>query len=483
MFGDMSKQRSWCKSVENMKKMLTAVVVVASVIAQAEDSLETEMWQDAIDRAATIGGGRVTIPSGRHVVGELFLKSNVELYLSEGSELVGSGDFADYPLQNTIGTQSQKDLNGWCALIFAANATNVAITGRGIIDGRGYLQAVNARLGGEKYDLDGRSRNILFVSCNGVSVRDVTLRNPAMWTQHYFDCEHVNIENVKVFARANHNNDGLDVDSCRHVIIRGCNIDSTDDALVFKTTSLNPCEDVLVENCRLSSQATALKFGTESYGDFRRFKIRNLTILPSRIVSDFEHPCHLTNGISAIEISTVDGGLIEDIDIYDVSAMGSEAAFFLRVGARCRPLRPNGRRLIPGKMRHVRIANLTAKCIGNFGSSVTAYEMGRITDVQLENISIETRGGISAGDYLADDEFDDQADGYPSPFSFGNLPARGLYFRNAGEVSVKQCEFKSIMIDARPERLSSWSAVGGSSTTQRKAGHQGEIQNRVPCVY
>lgn len=436
-----------------MDRTILSVVAAAFAAVVWAQEPETARWQAAIDAANARGGGVVNVPAGRHLVGQLELKSNVELHLEDGCELVGTGVFADYPLKPGTATPSQKDVNGWCALLFAANATNIAVTGRGTVDGRGDLQPARTRFPEKVHDLDGRARNILFASCRGVTVRDVTLRNPAMWNQHYFDCEDVTIENVRVFARVNYNNDGLDIDSCRRVTVRGCDIDSTDDAIVFKTTSPHPCEDVLVENCRLSSQATALKFGTESLGDFRRFRIRNLTVRPSGIQTPFVHPCHITNGIAAVEVSTVDGALIEDVDIDGIDATGSCAAFFVRVGKRCRPLRPGGEGLAPGRLRRVRIANLTARDMGDYGASVSSYEEGRIAGVTLENIRIEAKGGVRACDYVPESKFNDRATGYPSPHGFGHLPAKGLFRRFASDVTVRDFSFSSKLPDVRPERL------------------------------
>ena len=436
-----------------MDRTILSVVAAAFAAVVWAQEPETARWQAAIDAANARGGGVVNVPAGRHLVGQLELKSNVELHLEDGCELVGTGVFADYPLKPGTATPSQKDVNGWCALLFAANATNIAVTGRGTVDGRGDLQPARTRFPEKVHDLDGRARNILFASCRGVTVRDVTLRNPAMWNQHYFDCEDVTIENVRVFARVNYNNDGLDIDSCRRVTVRGCDIDSTDDAIVFKTTSPHPCEDVLVENCRLSSQATALKFGTESLGDFRRFRIRNLTVRPSAIPTPWTHPGFVTNGIAAVEVSTVDGGDVEDIDIDGVDAVGCASAVFLRVGNRARPMRPGGKGLPPGFMRRVRVANVKAREIGNLGSSVSTFEEGRITGVTLENIDIETVGGIAEGDYRTLETFRDKIATFPSPLHLGKLPAKGIFQRNAKDVTLKGFRFSSLAPDVRPERL------------------------------
>lgn len=443
----------------NMKRAFSSFLcVVLAVSAPLAPAMATQLpftvsLNREIAAVSAAGGGRVTVPAGRYESGLIELRSNVELHLPVGCEIVGSEDFDAYPLMPGGPTPSQKDVNGWTALVFASGATNIALTGFGTIDGRGGAQKAKSRFGGKGYDTDGRARNILFVSCRGVTVRDVTLRSPAMWNQHYFDCEDVLIEGVRVFARVNYNNDGLDIDSCRRVTVRNCAIDSSDDAIVFKTTSRAPCEDILVENCMLSSQATALKFGTESVGSFRRFRIRNLTIRPSAVPTPWTHPGFVTNGIAAVEVSTVDGGDVEDVDIDGIDAVGCASAIFLRVGNRGRPMRLGEKGLPPGFMRRVRIANVKARGIGNLGSSVSTFEEGRISGVRLENISIETVGGIRDGDYLGEAKFKDKVSGFPSPLHLGKLPAKGLFQRNAKDVEVVGFAFSSQFPDVRPERM------------------------------
>ena len=107
----------------------------------------------------------------------------------------------------------------------------------------------------------------------------------------------------------------------------------------------------------------------------------------------------------------------------------------------------------PGRLRRVRIANLTARDIGDYGASVSSYEEGRIAGVTLENIRIEAKGGVRACDYVPESKFNDKATGYPSPHGFGRLPAKGLFQRFASGVTVRNFSFSSKLPDVRPERL------------------------------
>ena len=75
-------------------------------------------------------------------------------------------------------------------------------------------------------DANGRPRNVLFISCRGVRVSGVHLRNAAMWNQHYLDCEDVMVDNIRVYNHCNGNNDGIDIDGCRRFILSNSIIDS-----------------------------------------------------------------------------------------------------------------------------------------------------------------------------------------------------------------------------------------------------------------
>jgi polygalacturonase len=118
--------------------------------------------------------------------------------------------------------------------------------------------------------------------CRNVLVRNINLRNSAMWMQHYLACEDLTVSGIKVFNHANQNNDMIDIDGCRNVIISDCYGDTDDDALTFKSTSPYTCENITVTNCILSSHCNAIKCGTESTGGFKNITISNCVIFAGR---------------------------------------------------------------------------------------------------------------------------------------------------------------------------------------------------------
>lgn len=133
---------------------LAAVAFLALAAAKAEGKPaadETAQWQRAIDAAAAHGGGRVTIPAGRHLVGQLDLRSNVEIHLAEGAVLEGLPGLEHYRIVELPFSEGT-----WSAILFAQNVTNVAITGKGEIFGNGMAWKVPERFGNNQEGLRAR---------------------------------------------------------------------------------------------------------------------------------------------------------------------------------------------------------------------------------------------------------------------------------------------------------------------------------------
>ncbi|MEW6235358.1 MAG: glycosyl hydrolase family 28 protein, partial [Candidatus Omnitrophota bacterium] len=232
-------------------------------------TLNTQAIQSAIDDAAQAGGGVVLIPAGSFLTGAIFMKSRLTLHLQSGAALLGSKDIVDYA--TTIPQiRSYTDNYVKQSLIYGENLEDIAITGRGTIDGQG------AAFRWKEYK--NRPYIIRFISCRHVLIEDIFLKNSPMWMQHYLACEDVTVRGIRVVNHSTYNNDGIDIDSCRNVRISDCSFDSDDDALCLKSTTGRPCEDIAITNCVLSSHCNAFKMGTESNGGFTDIAVSNLSI-------------------------------------------------------------------------------------------------------------------------------------------------------------------------------------------------------------
>ncbi|MEM7036717.1 MAG: glycosyl hydrolase family 28 protein, partial [Bacteroidota bacterium] len=242
-------------------------------------TLNTEAVQAAVDQAHADGGGRVIIPKGRFLSGGVILKSGVELHLLKGGVLLGSTDPEDYV-----------KLNRWKALVLADSAENIAITGKGILDGQGAELALNIdslfyigkidsvqyrlRLRRPKYYL--RPQIIEFMRCTNVRVTGVTLQNAACWVQTYELCKNVVVDNIRVESDTYWNNDGIDISDCKNVRITNSYFNSADDGICLKSyhglsythPEIKMCDSIYIANCTVRSSASAVKLGSASFGGF-----------------------------------------------------------------------------------------------------------------------------------------------------------------------------------------------------------------------
>lgn len=404
--------------------------------------VQTPAIQRAIDACAAAGGGTVLFPGGDWLSGTLYLKSHVTLHLSAGATLWGSTEIKDYP-ENIPDYAFYGDTWVRQSLIYAEGQENVAIEGRGTIDGQGSFFLATTNKKPDRYR--NRPYVLWFIQCTDVRVSDVHLQNSAMWMQHYLACDRVRIQGITVFNHANKNNDMIDIDGCRDVIISDCIGDTDDDALTFKSTSPRVNENITVTNCIFSSHVNAIKFGTETTGGFRNVNISNCIIRPSRQESVIYGT---PKGISGLTLEMVDGGIMENVNISNIQIDGVEVPLFLRLGNRARKYTAEAAEPPVGVMRNIRLSNITATNAGPTGCSITGMEGYPIENVELSNIHLEFAGGGTEAD--ARRAIPDQEKLYPEAVMYGRLNAYGLYLRHVKEATLNNLHFDFDSADLRP---------------------------------
>jgi polygalacturonase len=395
----------------------------------------TQAIQKAIDRCADRGGGTVYFPPGVWLSGTLTLRSHVTLEIEAGGCLLGSANPADFPEQPAK-LRSYTDHYVRQSLIRGEDLEQVAIRGRGTIDGQG------AKFRWKEYK--NRPYVIRLVNCRDVLVEGITLRDAPMWMQHYLACERVRIHGIAVHDMATYNNDGLDLDGCRDAVVSDCTILSLDDALCLKSTSDRACENVAITNCVLSSHCNALKMGTESVGGFRNITITNCAI------SSPPHAKPLagdSRGISGIALELVDGGTLEGVTVSNVTIDGVNTPIFLRLGNRARPIAADMPRPGMGTFRNVILSNIVATRTGRIGCSITGVPGHPIENVCLSNVQLNFEGGGSkkeAAKPVAEHEAR-----YPEASMFGALPAYGFYCRHVVGLKLRDVQLRTLQPDLR----------------------------------
>ncbi len=389
------------------------------------EALDTASIQKAIDACAEAGGGTVRLSAGIFRSGTIRLRSNVSLCLDAGATLLASRDIDDYPsITPEIPYYYQPRFTK--SLIYAEHAENIALVGRGVIDGQG--KHFPARPGDDAM----RPYIVRFSECRNIRVRDLTFLDSARWLSHYLACENVVIDGITIRSMIRENRDGIDIDSSSDVRISNCHIESGDDAIVLKATAARPCRRVTVTNCVLSSTASALKLGTESIGGFEDILFTNCTIYD-------------TKG-DAVAVEEVDGGMCRRVNISNITMNNVAVAIFVRLGNRGRQLpdRPSG----VGTLGDVTISNITATNVGPLGCSITGIPGHPVQNVTLDNIRIRFQGGGATGPTALD--VPEKTDAYPKGSMFGPLPAYGLYCRHVRNLSLSRLDFGFDEEDRRP---------------------------------
>jgi polygalacturonase len=239
---------------------------------------DTVAIQGAIDAAARSGGGTVLIPVGRYVTGSLLLRDNVTLHLDAGALLLGSESPADYPIVSMRWEGLTRPTHA--PLITGVGLRNIAVTGRGAIDGRGAIWWQRHR---EKTLDAPRPRLIAFSDCSNVLVDGVSLTNSPSWTLNPVRCDNVTVDKVTISNPPDSpNTDGINPDSCRNVHISNCHVDVGDDCVALKSgietepAALRPpCENVTITNCTMVHGHGGVVIGSEMSGGVRNVVIDN----------------------------------------------------------------------------------------------------------------------------------------------------------------------------------------------------------------
>jgi polygalacturonase len=367
-------------------------------------TLCTTSIQEAIDACSRAGGGTVYLPPGTFLSGTVYFKTGVTLRLAAGCTLLGSTDLKDYP-PTVQAFRSYTDNYTDKSLIYGENVEHIAITGEGTIDGQG------ASFEGP-YKV--RPYMIRFIQCRNVTVKDVTIKDSPMWVQHYLACDDVRITGITVRSLVNHNNDGIDIDSCRRVVISDCNINSGDDAIVLKSTSAQVCRDVAVSNCILSSRCNALKMGTESNGGFQNIVITGCSVYDTRL--------------AGVALEIVDGGIMDCVVVSNIAMNKVGAPIFMRLGNRARSFKTNMETPGIGVMRNITISNIEATGANPMGCAISGLPEAAIENVTLSNVRLSFEGGGTKAE--AERQIPEKAADYPEYSMFGRLSAYGLYCRH-----------------------------------------------------
>ena len=369
-----------------------------------------EEINQAIITCSLNGGGTVVIPRGTFYTGPITLKSHVNFHVEEGAVLKFSTDQSLY-FPGVITRWEGLDCYNARPLIYAYGETNIAITGKGTIDGQGSNETWWPMCGAPRYGWKegmvaqrngGRERLLMYgetstpiykrvmkpedglrpqlinlYSCNTVLIEDVTLLNSPFWVIHPLFCESLIVRGVKVFNRGP-NGDGCDPESCKNVLIENCTFGTGDDCIAIKSgrnadgRKWNvPSENIIVRNCFMKKGHGGVVIGSEISGGYRNLYVENCKMDSPDL-----------DRVIRIKTSSCRGGIIENVFVRNVT-VGQCREAVLRINLQYEN-KENCDRSFPPIVRNVHLKNVTCE-----KSKLGVLIIGLDDDEHVSNISVE----------------------------------------------------------------------------------------------
>lgn len=308
----------------------------------------------AIAACHAAGGGRIVIPAGTVLTGPIRLHSRMALHVPKGSRLKFIPEPARY-LPPVHTRWEGVELMGYQPLIHAVDASDIAITGGGILDGSADDETWWPWKGGGRHrnapasETQARDRERLFAMaeagvpvssrvfgegsrlrpsffqpyrCNNVLVEDVTVTASPFWLLHPVECTSVTFRGVTCSSHG-HNNDGIDPESCVDVLIDRCTFDTGDDCIAIKAGRnadgrrlAKPCENIVIRHCHMADGHAGIAIGSEMTGGVKGVYVHDCTM---------DSP-NLTRAL-VIKTNSYRGGRVEDIHLTRIRAGTIDKAF------------------------------------------------------------------------------------------------------------------------------------------------------------
>lgn len=294
-------------------------------------------------------GGTVVIPKGYVYTGAIHLEDNVNLHLEDDAYLMFTTDYSQY--ENVLTRWEGVECYNYSPMIYAYQKKNIAITGNGIVDAQATKEEYWLPWKNTKYlpkETQDEDRKALFkmgedgtdvkdrvfgeghylrpscvqtFECDNVLIEGITVNNAPFWMVHPVLSNYVTIKNVTVESDG-YNNDGINPDSCKNVVVDSCTFKTGDDCVAIKSGRNNdgrtvgvPCENVVVQNnTYVTGKGACVTIGSEMSGD-----VKNIFYRDNKSESTVEH-------LQAISIKTNGdrGGTVEGIYIKGITAANTE---------------------------------------------------------------------------------------------------------------------------------------------------------------
>ena len=360
----------------------------------------TEAFKKAVSAAHEAGGGRVLVPAASFLTGPIHLKSNVNLYVSESAVIKFATDPNKY-LPVVYTRWEGIECMNYSPLIYAYKQENIAITGKGTLDGHASdenwwrwknIQADDVKAlgnqgqtgvpvqqrvygGGKKL----RPNMIQPYKCKNVLIEGLTIRNSPMWHIHPVLSTNVIVRNVKVIGHGP-NNDGCNPESCKDVLIEGCFFDTGDDCIAIKSGRNNdgrrvnvPSENIIIQNCEMRDGHGGVVIGSEMSGGARNIFAENCKM---------DSP-NLDRALR-IKTNSVRGGTVENIYLRNIT-IGQVADAVVKIDFYYGEGDTGN---YTPTVRNINLENVTSRK-SKYALLIKGYERSPVTDIRLKDCTFD----------------------------------------------------------------------------------------------
>jgi polygalacturonase len=425
-------------------------------------SIDTPAINAAIEAAANTGGGTVIFPAGVYASYSIHLKSNVALFLQQGATILAAP--TPYDGQASGGYDAAEPQGAWepfqdyghnhwhNSLIWGENIHDFGIFGPGLIWGKGLSRGHDEKALPNTTAPGVGNKAIALKNCRNVILSDFSILQGGWFGVLATGVDNFTIDNLKIDT----NRDGIDIDCCRNVRVSNCTVNSPwDDGICPKSSYAlgyaRATENLTITNCYVTGGyelgsvldgtwkrmqlpnghpgTGRIKLGTETNGGFKNITISNCVFESCR----------------GFALESVDGAIVEDITFSNVTMRDVSAPFFLRLGARLRGPKPQ---TVVGTMKRILISNVTSSNAAQLPSIIAGVSDHPIEDLKFSDLYLHQAGG--AGEAMAAIAPSENADKYPEPTMFGDLPATGMFMRHAKNIELSNIEVATESADARP---------------------------------
>jgi len=367
----------------------------------------SDAFKKAIDECNKTSGGMVMVPEGTFLTGPIYLKSNVNLYISENATVKFTDDKSKY-LPVVFTRWEGVECMNYSPLIYAYNEENIAVTGKGVLDGQGsddnwWSWKGNKDSGWtEGKPNQKKDRDLLFkmaedgippekrifgdghflrpnffqpYKCKNVLIEGVTFKDSPMWFINPVLCENITVKNVTVEGLGP-NNDGCNPESSKNVLIKNCYFNTGDDCIAIKSGRNNdgrriniPSENIVIQNCTMKEGHGGVVIGSEISGGVNNVFAENCSMSSPNL-----------DRAIRIKTNAVRGGVIENLFVRNITVGQVKEAvikidFYYEEGE-------NGK-FLP-VVKNLDFSNITSEK-SEFAIWIKAFENSPVENIRLDN--------------------------------------------------------------------------------------------------